>query len=582
MKNKFNIIKDNIKTKRSIHYILIIIIGLLVSIPLIKMQIASTDDGRFHLLRLIGLDNAFKYSSFPFLVFPFFCNNWGYSMTSFYPPIVTYIPYALSFFTNNFANALKLFAMFTTILSGIFMYNFVNEISKKKFIAIFSAIVYITFPYRLEDIYNRYAIGEFTAFIFMPIVFQGLYNLLNGNKKRHYYIAIGATGLILTHTISTVYTALFCVIYILCNIRKFNNKDVITKCTINAVFIILMSLMFIIPMFEFKSQAEYSIFNSDIMRTNSESVAKKAISPIQFLRDIEEENGVSFVLGIPFVIMLLTGILIYKNLDKKYRKIYNIGLILGIVSLFMCTKYFPWKYMPQVLCSLQYSWRLLGFAIVFLAPICATNIYYLLNLIKKEKIRNLTVMLIIILLSICTYKELIVYEIEYKIQDTEYETKNINNPKIHYFSINRDYLPTKSLLEQNKYLYKRTDETYVLSGNAKILNEEKQALHLELELQNVENNTIIELPFLFYPGYTIKLQTDNEEYELKYEESEYGFIKIVIPNEIYEGKIIVDYTATMLDKASYILSAASLILFICYIIYFRSKSKKEEENEKQN
>lgn len=571
---------DNIKTKRSIHYILIIIIGLLVSIPLLKMQVASSDDGRFHLLRLIGLDNAFKYSSFPFLVFPFFCNDWGYSMTSFYPPIVTYLPYLLSFFTNNFANALKVFAMLTTIFSGIFMYNFVNEITKKKFIALLSAIIYITFPYRFENIYNRYAIGEFTAFVFIPIVFQGLYNLLNGNKKRHYYIAIGATGLMLTHTISTVYTALFCVIYILWNIRKFNNKDVIKKCIINAVFIILMSSMFIIPMFEFKSQAEYTIFNSEIMRTNAESVAKKAISPIQFLKDIDEENGVSFVLGIPFLTMLLIGILIYKKIDEKYRKMYNIGLILGLISLFMCTKYFPWKYMPQVFCSLQYSWRLLGFALIFLAPICATNLYYLLKSIEKNWIRNVIFTLFIVVFAICTYKELIVYETTYTIKDSEYENQRVKDPTIHYFSINRDYLPTKSLIEQNGYLFTRTGETKVLSGSAKIINEEKQALHLEIELQDTKQKVELELPYLFYPGYQIKLQANNVEYDLEYEESEYGFIKIVLQNEMDEGKIIVDYTATMLDKVSYILSGISLILFICYIICFRNKSKKEEENEK--
>ena len=496
-------------------------------------------------------------------------------MTSFYPPIVTYIPYILSFFTNNFANALKLFAMITTILSGIFMYNFVNEITKKKIIALFSAIIYMIFPYRFEDIYNRYAIGEFTAFVFIPIVFQGLYNLLNGDKKRHYYIAIGATGLMLSHTISTLYTAIFCIIYIFCNIRKFNNKDIIKKCILNALFIMLMSLMLIIPMLEFKCQAEYTIFNPSIMRTDAENVAKKAISPMQFLKDIEEENGVSFVVGIPFITLLLIGMLIYKNIDKKYKKIYNIGLILGLLSLFMCTKYFPWKYMPQILCSLQYSWRLIGFALIFLVPICATNLYYLLKSIPKKWIRNLVLLIIIVLFSICTYKELVIYKETYIRNDIDYETEKTNNPIVHYFSINRDYLPTKALIEQSGYLQTRTDKIYILSGKAKIINEDKKVLHLEVELQNVEKGTELELPYLFYPGYTIKLQTNNLEYELEYEESQYGFIKVIIPNEIKEAKVIVDYTATVLDKASYILSGISFVLFIGYIIYFRKKNKEE-------
>ena len=87
---------EKIKTKRYMHYIFIIIIGLLISIPFFWMQIFYTDDGKFHLLRLIGLDYSIEGgSSFPFLVFPFFCKNWGYSMMTFYPQLVTYIPYIL-------------------------------------------------------------------------------------------------------------------------------------------------------------------------------------------------------------------------------------------------------------------------------------------------------------------------------------------------------------------------------------------------------------------------------------------------------------------------------------------------------
>lgn len=123
---------------------------------------------------------------------------------TFYPPLVTYIPYILGLIAGTFMRGLKIFAMLTMVFSGIFMYNFINEVTKKKEIALFSAILYIIFPYRIECLFNRYAIGEFTAFVFIPIVFQGLYNLLNGDKKRHFYIAIRCNRLI-THTYN-IYT----------------------------------------------------------------------------------------------------------------------------------------------------------------------------------------------------------------------------------------------------------------------------------------------------------------------------------------------------------------------------------------
>ena len=143
MKWRIGNIIEKIKTKRSIHYIIIIAVGLLISLPFLWLQIRSMDDGFIHLLRLIGLENAMEKGSFPFLVFPYFCKDWGYSMTAFYPPIVAYVPYILGLISGTFANGLKLFATFRTILSGIFMYNFINEVTKKKGIAFFSAIIYI-------------------------------------------------------------------------------------------------------------------------------------------------------------------------------------------------------------------------------------------------------------------------------------------------------------------------------------------------------------------------------------------------------------------------------------------------------
>lgn len=571
MKNNIKKIVEAIKTKRWIHYLIIVIIGILVSIPFLWVQIYLSDDGKFHLLRLIGLDNAMEYGSFPFLVFPFFCKNWGYSMMTFYPPLVTYIPYILGLISGAFTTGLKLFAGLTVIFSGIFMYNLVNEITKKKGIALFSAILYMIFPYRFECLFNRYAIGEFTAFVFIPIVFQGLYNLLKGDKKRHFYIAIGATGLLLTHTISTLYTAFFCLIYVLFNAKQFFNKEVIKKCLVNVVFILLMSAMFLIPMLEFKLSAEYSILQPEIMKTNAESVATKTIKPSQFLKDIEEENGVSFVVGIPFITMLLLGILAYSKIEKENKDFYLTFTILGIISTVMCTNLFPWQFMPDFMCTLQYPWRLLGFAFFFFAPVCAMNVYYLLNSVNKKWLRTILYILTVIVITAFTVVELNQYPVDDTSQDASYEERNKEEPQIHYFSINRDNMPKKALSEQLGYLRTREDNTIIVSGNTNIVNENKEALHMEIEIENAERDTQLEIPYLFYPGYTITLEYDGKVVELDYFESEYGFIQISLPDDIGTGKITVDYTATILEKTAYAISGISIIVFIVYVIWFRKK-----------
>ena len=576
MKNNINKIIEAFKTKRYIHYIIIIIIGMLVCIPFFWVQIKLSDDGKFHLLRLIGLDYSMEYGSFPFLVFPFFCKDWGYSMMTFYPPMVTYVPYILGIISGTFMNALKLFAALTSILSGIFMYNFVNEVTKKKCLAFFSAILYMIFPYKLECLFNRYAIGEFTAFVFIPIVFQGLYNLLHGDKKRHFYIAIGATGLLLTHTISTVYTAFFCLIYVLFNLKDFFNKDVIKKCIINVIFILLMSAMFLIPMLEFKSSADYAILEPEIMKTNSESVSTKGIEPWQFLKDKGEENGVSFVVGVPFITMFLIGILAYSKIDKKYKDFYITSIILGLISAFMCTIYFPWKFMPDFMCTLQYPWRLLGFAYFFLVPVCAINVYYLLKDINKNWLRRLIYVLVIAIIAMFTIMELNQYPVDDTSQDKEYEDSIYANPKIHYFSINRDNMPVKALYEQGGYCLNREDNVIVTKGNVNIISEIKEAFHMEIDIENGEKDAVLELPFLFYPGYRIILENDGKQIEIEYRESENGFIQISLPDNVQNGKIVTDYTATTLEKTAYAISGVGLILFCIYVAFYRKKVKKTD------
>ncbi len=572
-------IKEYINNNKWIKYMIISIIGIIVSIPLFWIQIKETDDGWFHLIRLIGLDNSIQDSSFPFLIAPYLCRNFGYSINVFYPPIVTYVPYIIGAILESFNIGLKIFTSLTIIFSGIFMYNFINEVTKNDKISFLAAFIYMVIPYRFEVIYNRFAIGEFTAFVFIPVVFQGLYNLLNGDRKKHFYIAIGAIGLLLSHTISTLYTALFCAIYVIYNIKKFFNKDVIKKCIVNVVFILLVSAFFIIPMFEFKGQAKYSIFEPAIMKTGGEYVQTKTIELWQLLKDKGEKNGVSFIVGIPTLVMFFISILAYKHIDKAKRNFWIENFIFGILSLFMCTKAFPWLHMPQILCNIQYPWRLIGFAMFFFAPVFAMNIYYLSELIKNEKIKKIVYIIVIAIILVFTILRLSIYPVPGNTSLDEIDEKSLReDSKISHLSLNRDYLPVNALAKQFVYIPSRTDNVYVLEGETTIENEDKDELNMTFDIIDASKNSVLELPYIFYPGYNATLKQDNEITNLYTEESENGFLKVTLPEDIKKGTITIKYTGTTIEKISYIISAFSLIGFISYIVYYKNKTKKEDLN----
>lgn len=565
-----NVLKNIIENKWT-HYIIIAIIGLLISIPMLNMQIIETHDGSIHLLRIIGLNNSMKNSEFPFLIAPYYCRDFGYSMSAIYPQLVTYIPFLFAMITKSFNLGLKIFAMLTIPISGICMYNFTRDTTKRKDISFLSAIIYMTFPYRFEDIFTRYAIGEFTAFIFLPIVFHGLYNLINGDRKKHFYIAIGAIGLILSHTITTIYAAIFCVIYIIYNFKKFWDKDVIKKCIVNVIFILLVSSLFIVPLFEYKTQAQYSVFEPGVMKTAGEYVQNNTIEIWQLIKDKGEERGVSFIVGIPAIIMLMITILTWKNINKEYKNFYGICFVFAVISIYMCTKFFPWRIMPQLICNIQYPWRMVGFAMFFFTPVFAINVCTLLDTIKNFKIKSSLYVLSAIVLIIFAVIKITNYQYLNNENDKNYENRIQNNPIISHFAVNRDYMPYKAIVKQRSYVQTREDRIYVIKGNEIIENEEKDGLKMFADIKKAIKGDVLEFPYFFYPGYEVTIETSEKCIKLKIEESENGFVQITIYENIESGKINFCYKGTNIEKVSYIISAISLIGFIIYIIYYKKK-----------
>jgi len=397
MKKFFEILKEN----KWIHYLIIVIVGIILSIPLKNIQIRDTHDGFIHFLRLLGTYDAISIGEIPPIIVPDYCSAAGYAMNLFYPPLVTYIPLLFKFITPTYSIALKVFGGLCIVLSGITMYNFVYKVTKKRTIALFSAIVYLIAPYKLGNVYKRYAIGEFVALIFLPILFQGMHNLFKEDGKKHYYIAIGTILLILSHTITTFYAAIFCAIYIIFYIQKLRDKNVIKKLFINLIFILLVTMFFLLPMLEAKQEAEYSIFIDSIMRTTNDFAYMNSLELFEFFKDVGEKNATTYIIGIPTLVLLLLSFYTIRKVDIKYKDIYIIFTLFSFIALYMTTKYFPWQIMPDFMCKLQYPWRLIGFFNFFSSLICGINLYIIIKEFIKKDWLKVIILLIILSLSIC-------------------------------------------------------------------------------------------------------------------------------------------------------------------------------------
>lgn len=179
------------KLKNVKHIVIILIASILISFPLLKSNInVYFDDGIQHIGRAYEtyLEIQNKYNP---KILSNLTNGFGYSWNLFYGPLSTILILIAKLITGTFINSYKLVLFIGILLSGITMYTFVSKLTKSKEAGTIAGILYMTMPYHLNDMYIRNALGEFLSYIFIPLVFLGMYKLFN-KEKGEWVVCIGA------------------------------------------------------------------------------------------------------------------------------------------------------------------------------------------------------------------------------------------------------------------------------------------------------------------------------------------------------------------------------------------------------
>lgn len=558
-----------IKENKYLPYIVILIASALISFNFFRLNISEFNEARIHISRITSMKDVILNNIFPWLISSKHMMGFGYGLNIFYGPITTYIPILISFLCGSTIMGLKIFTLLTIILSGITMYNFVLKVSKSKLIALVASLIYITAPYKITNIYSRNAVGEYTALLFIPMVFEGIYEIINGNKKINFLIIVGAVGLILSHTITTIYVVIFSLIYLIINYKKIIDKETIRNIFIDLLLIILLTSFFLIPLLEHKIDGNYCIFDSEAMGATAIDVQRTGLG-FKDLLSLEFGNQeIVFSIGIIILFSLILTPFLYKKAKKNNE--YDTFLILGIISLLMCTKIFPWFMFPKVLTIVQFAWRLEGFFVFFISYICACNIVTASKLINDKKC--ILPLSIIVLTLLTGYGVTSRYVSNGDLGKDKNFEKNISTAeKFSPYNINREYLPLRAFASL-QYIENREEGAIVLDGNASIENEEKDGLNFSFKVSNVENANI-ELPYIYYHGYTVKLN----DTVIKPQQSENGFLCINL-NE--SGEVKVNYTGTKIEKLGYVISGLTLIGIIVVVLKVKVGNLIENKKNKK-
>ena len=557
MKNK----KNNL-----IVFFFITISSIFVSIPLFKFN-AQYDDGIQHIVRLIENAREIKQGTIFPVIMQNLCNGFGYSWNLFYSPLTAYIPLIFRLFGFSYENSLKLFMFFLSIASGYAMYFFTKKILKKRniseerkvFISVLSASFYILAPYRLNDMYIRVAVAELASFVFLPIIFNGLYSIINLKEKK-YILAFGAIGLILSHTLITLYTVMFCIIYLIVNIKFLKDKKTFTTLTLNILLALLITSFFTVPLLESKLSSDYEVFNEAHMINDNLIIDGKAsLEELLYIK----KGRMAYFLDLPVIAGILLTFLMIKNKKIEDKGNYYFFLVSGIVSVILTLKFIPFEKFPTIFKMMQFSFRLLEFSSFFLSVIASLN-FGLCS--KKFTLANAIIIALVMADLLIPAVGRVDFSKEYISEDRLLEGIPVtaSTGRVHAGCASFEYLPSKAF-ENRNYIATRKDEPIILDGNIEISNFEKDRLSTNFV---AKGNGIIELPYIYYIGYSAYI--DGEKINIT--ESQNGFCQININSEKFSN-IKVSYTGTKAMQISMFISIFTLIIFIFYKIKYKKVSK---------
>lgn len=538
-------------------------------------------DLNFHLLRIESVAYSIGHGDFLAPIHYTTLEGYGYGTGLFYSNVMIYFPALLRVLGASLVDAYRITIVFSSFATLFTMYYFVKIVTKSSYAGLIAAVLYTLSSYRLTNIYIRAAYGEIMAFIFIPLIFAGAYHVISGNSKKWYVLVFGMLGVLFSHLLSfAVCLALLIIIFII-NFRKvFFAKERRNHFIIAAIFTVLLSVGFIVPMFE---QMAHEIFY--VSNTMSEfPIAEHALYPVQLFfgeatfglsytldRGIENEMTLSLgflLLTIPFLIFLKNG-----NKENKIPKnklsAGKAALVVGWIFAFMTTVLFPWQTFGRWLASFQFPWRFLLFATFFLSIAGAIA---LMNIFKTKREKMITLGVVVMVALFLTMQPMQTFA-QFAVSRTSEE------PNLRPFAISgREYLPEGT----NHYEFRDRGNVITLpGGQVAEFGGERSGNRFVFNVNFEQNPQYVELPLLFYLGYeAVVIDESGTRTALAVNSGNNSLVRVYLENYA-SGRVEVVYRGTLIFRIFNVVSVMSFVVLVLWLTPLPRKFRKVVAKHKE-
>lgn len=521
--------------------------------PILQSDLLYCHDQTFHLTRIEAIKDGLLHHQFPVYIHETTLRGYGYGAGLFYPNFFLYIPALFRILGFSVMASYKLFLILVNIATCLSIYFCSKYICKSRYAALVASAFYMLAQYRLINIYTRGAAGEFLAMIFFPIVLCGIIDLLYCGFHRPWLLGLGFAGLMLTHSISLAAMLVITFVILLFHLPTlFKNKGYFLKLVVTAVCVLAVTSFFWLPMLEQFASGKFLV-------STTENYLNASALSVTRLFDFYYK-GIGFpLLFFPFLRLFLRR----KPSNSRSLKIADGCFIAGIVLLGISTGLFPWGRLEETPFSLlQFPWRLLGFATLFLSIGCGIVCHQLFR--RRER----TIALILVLTVNAAFS---IVTLNSRLGDLEVIPGNYFSSPERTLSIGMgEWLPVEADIDALNTPY----TVFASGGTISLSESQKTGCTLSFSNEEQAESDYFDVPLLYYLGYRASIETEDGKTPLTVERSpNNNLVRVQNPQHL-EGTITVRYGKTTVQVVSLITSGGTAAALIAYFLYRGQKMKK--------
>ena len=550
----------------------VLLAALIASAPFVEGGLYAGYDLWFHMARIVTIAKELLNGQFPVRISTELNNGFGYANPLYYCDIFLYLPAVLYNLHLPLRMCYQIYAIAVNLFTGISAYYAVSKFTDKRSLMFLGTMLYMLCAYRIANLTNRAALGEYTAMCFLPLVVVGLYNILRKDEQdkiNWFPLAAGMSGVIMSHIVTAEVVAVDITILCIMSLTRFFDVKRI-KAMLKAIFAsVLLTAWFLVPFLDSFKNQKTVVQTSDLrmldVTTRTYLSLFSAFTPGHEIR-LWISIGAAWLAG--FMIMLYC-LYCYKNsgdFDETEREkllTFRTFCALSLMNVVVVCKLFPWNRIQNLLGlnglgykmgTIQFSWRFFSTASILIA----ISVVLALNYFRDKKpyaYKICAAAIIVSLLVGCGYYYYILYD---------------------YTALNRwsnltSYTKTDTLyyLDGTKSKDSRISECRVTEGTATADEYKKVNGKAVLHVNNKDSkqDAKIEAPIFAYNHYQVNELIDGRTGDkMPFEKSDKNCILITVPAG-YEGDLVIQFVEPLFWRISEIISLLAWLTVLCCLLY---------------